>query len=960
MKVSGWTYLMLGRFVQKIPSNKVLKKIWPLLAILVIMFVAFYPIIVQNRSLLGSPFAAGVMGDQPPYGVTYDEPIANQHQLDPGASAWQDEPWTEKGSQLYKDGDLPLWNSSQALGKPLAAAMQSAIFFPLKALVFLQPTPLVWNIYLLLRIAIAIGLCFAFLRLIGLRKISSLAGATIFGLSGHYIFFVAEAHLNVDIVLPLLFIGFELIVRRRPGGWPWLAVAVFLMAVGGHPETALVGGTFGFLYFIYRLVIDRDNVLKKIGSVLLGLGVGVGLSMFLLLPFWEFVGYAYTIHGPDDHVALGHDLKSMVINLFYPFFYGWPYQPWSDQYGAWSGTRNYTGVTALFLVVVSFFDAFRHRRYIPIFIALFLIAITKQFGLLDYEWLTHIPFYSAIGYPKYLGPVVALTGAVLAAFGVNALLERSKGWKPWLLVVPAAALFYTVYHLWPFLKLAPANFESIVIAQLLVPAAIGTGALLAVLIWRFRPKFLTAVGVVLAVGAIVEMVTLVPNYWPMRVDPYSKPPYVSFLQEKGVERIFATDYLLYPNTSSVFGLYDIRDLDAVFVTHYFRYIQEFINPSVVDRYTGMAENSEKENLPTMFRDNQFFNLLNVRYIATRHQAITDTSSSLAHQLVDGVVSANVGLRTLKSNNETRPVVFEHPDTTLQATVTPRSARTKLLFSVAVDQSTWEKEGDGVKFQVSLAGSTTPLYDFWLDARTNPDHRRWIDGEIDLGRYASRPITLEFKTLAGANNMNDLAGWSRLRLSDESVKEDSQYKHVYGDEVNIYENTQAFPRAFLVGDVTARVDEDEVVAAMKMEGFDPRVSAVIDSADELGLTNKEPISFDRVTLISYKDQQVMLDVNAPAKSFLVLSDTYYPGWKAYVDGKETKVYQANLALRGITVEAGNHRVEFRYQPDSFRTGLYLSLASLLAGLVILLRKNINRFINRYRTRRSSTADSVRTL
>lgn len=935
-------------------------KLWPVVAVVILVAIAFYPVVAQNRSLLGSPFAAGVMGDQPPYGVDYGEPISNQHQLDPGASAWQDEPWTEKGSQLYKEGDLPLWNSSQALGKPLAAAMQSAIFFPLKALVFLEPTPLVWNIYLLLRIAIAIGLCFIFLRLVGLRKISSLAGATIFGLSGHYIFFVAEAHLNVDIVLPLLFIGFELIARRKSGGWPWLAVAVFLMAVGGHPETALVGGTFGFLYFLYRLAIERDNLLRKIGSALLGLGLGVGLSMFLFLPFWEFVGYAYTIHGPDDHVALGHDLKSMVINLFYPFFYGWPYQPWSDQYGAWSGTRNYVGITALFLMAVSIFDAVRYRRYIPIFIVLFLIAITKQFGLLDYSWLIHIPFYSAIGYPKYLGPVVALTGAVLAAFGVNALLEKSKGWRPWILVVPALLLIYTIYHLWPFLKLAPANFENKVAIQLLLPALVASGALIAALIWRFRPKFLTVVGVVLAIGAVVEMVILVPNYWPKRVEPYGKPPYVSFLQEKGIERIFATDYLLYPNTSSVFGLYDIRDLDAVFVTHYFRYIQEFINPSVVDRYTGMPENSEKENLPTMFRDNPFFNLLNVRYIATKNQAITDTSSSLARQLVDGVISANVGLRTLTSNDETRPVVFEHPDTTLNATVIPGSVKTKLLFSIAVDQSTWEKVGDGVRFQVKLAGNPTPLYDFWLDARANPDHRRWIDGEIDLGRYAGQPITLEFKTLSGANNMNDLAGWSRLRLSDEPVRTDGQYKHVYGDEVNIYENTHAFPRAFLVGDVTSRANEDEVVAAMKDQGFDPRLSAVVESDDQLGLASKDLIGFERTTIKSYKDQQVILSVNAPTKSFLVLSDTYYPGWKAFIDGKETKVYQTNLALRGVVVDAGIHEVEFRYQPDSFRSGLYISLLSLIAGLAILFRNSISWLLGRYRIRSGSGSDSVPTL
>ena len=89
----------------------------------------------------------------------------------------------------------------------------------------------------------------------------------------------------------------------------------------------------------------------------------------------------------------------------------------------------------------------------------------------------------------------------------------------------------------------------------------------------------------------------------------------------------------------------------------------------------------------------------------------------------------------------------------------------------------------------------------------------------------------------------------------------------------------------------------------------------------------------------------MDVNAPRRSLLILSDTYYPGWKAFVDGKETQIYQTDLALRGVVVEAGNHKVEFRYQPESFRYGLIISLMSLLVVSAVLKRADLIRIIRR---------------
>jgi hypothetical protein len=84
-------------------------------------------------------------------------------------------------------------------------------------------------------------------------------------------------------------------------------------------------------------------------------------------------------------------------------------------------------------------------------------------------------------------------------------------------------------------------------------------------------------------------------------------------------------------------------------------------------------------------------------------------------------------------------------------------------------------------------------------------------------------------------------------------------------------------------------------------------------------------------------RLSLQVNAPASGWLVLSDTWYPGWRAWVDGQATPILRANYLFRAIPLEAGEHQVVFAYQPLSFWLGLALSLAAWFS-LALFWRKS----------------------
>jgi uncharacterized membrane protein YfhO len=88
--------------------------------------------------------------------------------------------------------------------------------------------------------------------------------------------------------------------------------------------------------------------------------------------------------------------------------------------------------------------------------------------------------------------------------------------------------------------------------------------------------------------------------------------------------------------------------------------------------------------------------------------------------------------------------------------------------------------------------------------------------------------------------------------------------------------------------------------------------------------------DNVTLLRDDLNRVTFQIHTASDGFLVMSDTFYPGWRAQVDRAPTPVVRANFALRGICLPAGNHEVVFSFEPTTLQVGMVLSLV----GLVVL--------------------------
>lgn len=144
---------------------------------------------------------------------------------------------------------------------------------------------------------------------------------------------------------------------------------------------------------------------------------------------------------------------------------------------------------------------------------------------------------------------------------------------------------------------------------------------------------------------------------------------------------------------------------------------------------------------------------------------------------------------------------------------------------------------------------------------------------------------------------------------------------------VFRDDGALPRSFIVHDVQVLNGREAILRGMASPTFDPISSAIIEEAVE-GLPSNPRVQSPVPTILEHSPRKVVIEADPKEAGLLLLGDAYYPGWKVFVDGRETKMLRANHVMRGVILSKGQHRVEFRYDPVSFKAGAITSLASLV--------------------------------
>jgi membrane protein YfhO len=147
----------------------------------------------------------------------------------------------------------------------------------------------------------------------------------------------------------------------------------------------------------------------------------------------------------------------------------------------------------------------------------------------------------------------------------------------------------------------------------------------------------------------------------------------------------------------------------------------------------------------------------------------------------------------------------------------------------------------------------------------------------------------------------------------------------GPDARLYANSRALPRAWVVPSQRVVEGSEQRLRAVGSSSFEPRREAVVERPVP-GLGGG---SGGSATITRYEPEHVEIAARSRGAGLLVLSDLFYPGWKARVDGEEVDIEEVDYLLRGVPLASGAHRVEFVYEPLSWRIGWILSLVGLAA-------------------------------
>ena len=242
----------------------------------------------------------------------------------------------------------------------------------------------------------------------------------------------------------------------------------------------------------------------------------------------------------------------------------------------------------------------------------------------------------------------------------------------------------------------------------------------------------------------------------------------------------------------------------------------------------------------------------------------------------------------------------------------------------------------------------------------------VRGQASVGRIssagllpggASAGIVYELEDITGNTPLQmerfrqfeqGLGSWRRWQLLNVRYVLDVReldgpgLERVYEEsEVKVYRVGDPYPRAWLVHQVVTAGDAEALVL-LDDEAFDPRAVAVLPLEAEAPALGDAAGAAEAVQVVEARPGRLVLDVSAAADGLLVVSQPFYPGWQARVDGQRQAVQQADFLLQGVSLKAGSHRVELDYRPSPLPAivSLLVMLGCLAAAFVARRDKGLH--------------------
>lgn len=493
-------------------------------------------------------------------------------------------PWRAAVRESWLRGDWPLWNPYVLAGTPLLGSAQAAPLFPPTLVGLLLPLAASLTFDATLRLFVAVLAMYFFVRELECGDAGALFAAAAWMLAS-FPFFQHQWPLGATVAIaPAVLLGVRRVCRRRDRA----SLAIFTLAslwavLAGHPETLLHVAALGSLYALLELTgIDAGERLAAAGRLSLGAVAAAGLSAVFLVPVLSVLPQTESYALRRDvlpEIDTAHpwpEVARTVTASFLPFVRGLPGEeetpapPFLLRH-----STAYAGSVVLpFACVGLLAGRWRGRWWLAAVGAIGVLVGAKTPGL--YDLVGELPLFD-IAFNDRLVFVGALAVCTLAGLGLEAWrrgrIERRRAGVVAALVVVALAL--VVVALAPSLAAAGLSTGFLIreAAALLIPAV-----LVVPLLTLRLPALASVAGllVLLLVQRHVELNSIYRSF-PLRL---FFPPLdaVASIHDEDGGRFAATDRILPPNTSVLYGLEDVRGYEATTLLRMSRVTRLFAEP----------------------------------------------------------------------------------------------------------------------------------------------------------------------------------------------------------------------------------------------------------------------------------------------------------------------------------------------------------------------------------------------
>ncbi len=937
------------------------------LLVLALLAFFFWDVVLGKSTFLTSVYTF-LPGTTPygPYGYTGHR-TSSQPTRDSGASSWQHEPLNRLAARMFKAGQLPLWNPHAGTGVPMAANFQSGALYLLNASTFIAPDTawvLAMDLSVLFGLFIAGYFTYLFLRSLGTGTAGALAGAMAYPLGGSILFFLETADWRVSSLIPLLLYAAErLHQKKNASSVLLLAFAVFLAITAGMPETTFFALLLMSLYYAYRVLdgwVQAGGGLHALFERLAFLPIaglwGAALAAFLIVPFLEYLTQSWNSHSSGTGL-MAYPLEN-AISILVPYFFGGVFEGWYYRY-LWE-TVPYVGVLVALLALLSLKRRSKTAPVTWFFWGFAVLYLAKSHGAPIVQWLSYLPLFNLSIFPRFAEAPFAFCAAVLAGLGVQ---NVQQGWISGRRMLGSLAVVLIViggYTLLFWSRAVAAKQWEYVLLQVTMSVVLLALAGAVFILGRRAMASTRLIAFLLVALLGTELYIAMPRDRVDKYDPFTPPPFVEMLQQdKEPFRILGLDKVLYPVTAGVYGLDDIRNLDAMYPQRYAKFLGRFIEPEFGDRFTGQD---------TVYQ-NKFLDLMNVKYILSIYPLLDRwVSRDLSSQLAQ-TCRAPASCSGYQANNETTALwaiqgaVGESISrVSLPLQLRPGIAFVRFEIGFESAHPVAYATGSEISFELFLEGTAKPLYSKRLPVKAATVG--WVgEGDVvDLTPFEGKEVTLTFTTRCKPSCPSQVqAAWKNVELLQPAedyvrsgispfipLKENlaqarMRVQKVFEDQARVYVNDSAFPRAFIVHDVILAKSEQDALDQLADPAFDPRRQVVIEGDGHAGLppnagleVTTQPAAHDFASAQFLRREPGYVEIQATADQpgFLVLTDTFYPGWRATVDGNDDTIRAADYLFQAVALPAGNHRVVFIYDPWSYKIGFAITLLALLVAFTTI--------------------------